>query len=150
MKQAIIIIILFAIFAVLFTATMININKIEHIEKHNEYPQNVPVESQIVDNSSKEKTIDLYSTDRKNNIIIENEEIIIDGNAIYIPQIDGLIDKTVQLNKSEINDLKKKIDSIDEEKPVLPKLEKKEKEFIEYTIRLDLKAIQKNFKHKGK
>ncbi len=57
-------------------------------------------------------------------------------------------DKRIHLNKSEMRGLKKKIDSIDENKPVLPKLEQKEKDFIEYTIRLDLKAIQNKFKNK--
>ena len=85
-----------------------------------------------------------------------NDSIDIEALLDFTRRIDleainrALDDKTVKLNKSEMNDLKKKIDSIDEDKPVLPELGQKEKEFIEYTIRLDLKAIQKNFKHKGK
>jgi len=85
-----------------------------------------------------------------------NDSIDVEALLDFTKKIDleainkVLDDKTVQLNKNEIDDLKKKIDSIDDSNPVLPNLDKKEKEFIEYTIRLDLKAIQKNFKHKGK
>lgn len=85
-----------------------------------------------------------------------NDSIDVDALLDFTKKIDleainkALEDKTVQLNKKEITGLKKKIDSIDNDNPVLPKLEQKEKDFIEYTIRLDLKAIQKNFKHRGK
>ena len=101
---------------------------------------------------------------KKKNIpekVVEEEKTVkvndpIDVNVLldYTSKIDleeinkTYNDKRIHLNKSEMRGLKKKIDSIDENKPVLPKLEQKEKDFIEYTIRLDLKAIQNKFKNK--
>ena len=81
---------------------------------------------------------------------IDVEALLDFTKKIDLEAINKALDKTVKLNKAEMNDLKKKINSINEDSPVLPELEQKEKEFIEYTIRLDLKAIQKNVKHKGK
>lgn len=102
----------------------------------------------------KKKNIPEKVVEKEEKTVKVNDPIDVNVLLDYTSKIDleeinkTYNDKRIHLNKSEMRGLKKKIDSIDENKPVLPKLEQKEKDFIEYTIRLDLKAIQNKFKNK--
>ena len=79
--------------------------------------------------------------------VIEPEELLEFTRKIDIDEINRLLEGTeYKLEKKEINNLKKEIAKVDGKKNnnVAPKLSKKEKKFVEYTLRLDLNEIQKN------
>ena len=79
--------------------------------------------------------------------VIEPEELLEFTRKIDVDEINKLLEGTeYKLEKREINNLKKEIAKVDTNKKnnVAPKLSKKEKKFIEYTLRLDLNEIQKN------
>ena len=114
------------------------------------------ITKKVKNKKKKEKIIKEEKIEKIDKSVQVNDPIDVNVLLDYTSKIDlekinnSFEDKDIHLNKSEMKGLKKKIDSIDEKKPVLPELEQKEKEFLEYTIRLDLKAIQDNFKNKRK
>ncbi len=125
------------------------------ISKEKEEKKELEEIKEIEEKKEKVKENKITSVKPETPRIKVNDSIDVDAlldftKKIDLEEINKALDKTVKLNKKEMTELKEKIDSIDEKKPVLPKLEQKEREFIEYTIRLDLKAIQKNVKNKGK
>ena len=65
---------------------------------------------------------------------------------IDISEINELLDNEYKLNKKEIKELENKVVNIKEEKKV--ELTDKEKEFVDYTVRLDLEEIMKNIDKK--
>ena len=91
---------------------------------------------------------------------IEGEELLELTRKIDLAEINKLLeDKEIRLNNKEITKLKEAITNYEnqlneeetKEKEVpLPKFNEKEKEFIEYTLRLDLNQIQKKIKNKVK
>lgn len=91
--------------------------------------------------------------------VIEGEDLLELTRKIDIEEINKLLeDKEIRLDNKDINKLKEVITKYEnklneeekkEEVPV-PKLNEKQKEFIEYTLRLDLNQIQKKIKNKVK
>jgi len=83
--------------------------------------------------------------------ITESEKLLEITRKIDIEDINKLIEGTeYELTKKEIANVKKEIENIENKKDEEPKLTKKEKEFIDYTIRLDLNEIQERIKKKIK
>lgn len=105
MKKVIVIIALFAIFVITFTATMINIKKIDNLTIKNNTnistASNVESSDNNLEIKSDEKTLDLYKLYRDNNISIF--EYIEDNDDYYakIPQIKGLKNKNIE---NKVND----------------------------------------------
>ena len=128
MKKAIVLVVLFAILAITFTATMINIKKADLVQKPVD-SQTFPLETDnptIVNNTenpiptkakSNEKTIDLYSTYNENDLIISTETIdnyneVVPSMKVY--KISGLKDKTIEkkINDDILNVQKEYIDKL--------------------------------------
>ena len=94
------------------------------------------------------KKIELKEEDNK---VIESEELLDITRAISIEEINKLIAGTdLELNKEEIKEVKKEIKNKENKnsEEVKKNLNKKEKEFLDYTIRLDLSEIQKRIDKK--
>lgn len=94
------------------------------------------------------KKIELKEEDNK---VIESEELLDITRAISIEEINNLIAGTdLELNKEEIKEVKKEIKNKEnkDSEEVKKNLNKKEKEFLDYTIRLDLSEIQKRIDKK--
>lgn len=94
------------------------------------------------------KKIELKEEDNK---VIESEELLDITRAISIEEINNLIAGTdLELNKEEIKEVKKEIKNKENKnsEEVKKNLNKKEKEFLDYTIRLDLSEIQKRIDKK--
>ncbi len=127
MKKAIVIVVLFAILAITFTAAMINVKKLEQLSTNptsNTSPTNKPVNTlepistkSQKDNKPKEKTVDLYSTYNENDLVIKEETINHSNdkvNEFIIPQISGLKNKAVEEKVN--NDIKERANKIIDEK----------------------------------
>ena len=71
--------------------------------------------------------------------------------SLFSGWLYGLLDKDVRLSEEEAVVLKKNIKKMDDdfEEP-MPKLKKKEKKFLEYTMRIDLSEIQKQINNNVK
>ena len=83
--------------------------------------------------------------------ITESEKLLDITRKINIEDINKLIEGTeYELTKKEIANVKKEIQNIENRSSEETKLSKKEKEFIDYTIRLDLDEIQERIKKKVK
>ena len=94
------------------------------------------------------KKIELKEEDSK---VIESEELLDITRTISIEEINNLIAGTdLELNKEEIKEVKKEIKNKENKnsEEVKKNLNKKEKEFLDYTIRLDLSEIQKRIDKK--
>jgi hypothetical protein len=94
------------------------------------------------------KKIELKEEDNK---VIESEELLDIPRTISIEEINKLIAGTdLELNKEEIKEVKKEIKNKENKnsEEVKKNLNKKEKEFLDYTIRLDLSEIQKRIDKK--
>ena len=94
------------------------------------------------------KKIELKEEDNK---VIESEELLDITRTISIEEINKLIAGTdLELNKEEIKEVKKEIKNKENKnsEEVKKNLNKKEKEFLDYTIRLDLSEIQKRIDKK--
>ena len=94
------------------------------------------------------KKIELKEEDSK---VIESEELLDITRTISIEEINKLIAGTdLELNKEEIKEVKKEIKNKENKnsEEVKKNLNKKEKEFLDYTIRLDLSEIQKRIDKK--
>ena len=94
------------------------------------------------------KKIELKEEDNK---VIESEELLDITRTISIEEINKLIAGTdLELNKEEIKEVKKEIKNKEnkDSEEVKKNLNKKEKEFLDYTIRLDLSEIQKRIDKK--
>ncbi len=94
------------------------------------------------------KKIELKEEDNK---VIESEELLDITRTISIEEMNKLIAGTdLELNKEEIKEVKKEIKNKENKnsEEVKKNLNKKEKEFLDYTIRLDLSEIQKRIDKK--
>ena len=83
---------------------------------------------------------------------ITKEELLEFTKTIDLTEINKMLAKNdeYKMTSSEIKELKQDIKEIKEEKKDVDDLEDKQKEFINYTMRLDLSEIQKRIKDKVK
>ncbi len=83
---------------------------------------------------------------------INKEELLEFTKTIDLTEINKMLAKNdeYKMTTKEVNELKKDIKEIDEEKKTVDDLEDKQKEFINYTMRLDLSEIQKRIKDRVK
>ena len=116
---------------------------------------------QEVKNDKKKKKLNKSDTEiiitevnplKENMILKEPEKLLELTRKIDIEEINKLIeDPGVKLNKSELNNIKNEIKKIEDENTEdLIALSKKERNFIDYTIRLDLNEIRKQIDSKIK
>jgi len=83
--------------------------------------------------------------------IIESEKLLELTRKIDIVEINKLLeDEDIKLSKKEVNSINNKIKHVDENDSYFVGLSKKEKKFLEYTMRLDLNEIQKKIARKVK
>lgn len=102
----------------------------------------------------------IKETKKSQKNVIEGQDLLELTRKIDLEEINKLLENPeIRLNDKEITKLKQTITNYEnrinnnkeEEKEVeLPKLNTKQKEFIEYTMRLDLNQIQKKIKNKIK
>ena len=89
--------------------------------------------------------------EKKKKNITESEQLLELTRKIDVAEINKLLEGTeYKLEKREISNLKKKIDNKQSKEDIIPKLNNKEKKFVEYTMRLDLSEIQKKINSKVK
>ncbi len=89
--------------------------------------------------------------EKKKKNITESEQLLELTRKIDVAEINKLLEGTeYKLEKREISNLKKKIDNKQNKEDIIPKLNNKEKKFVEYTMRLDLSEIQKKINSKVK
>ena len=83
---------------------------------------------------------------------LNKEELLEFTKTIDLTEINKMLAKNdeYKMTTKEVNELKKDIKEIDEEKKTVDDLEDKQKEFINYTMRLDLSEIQKRIKDRVK
>ena len=83
---------------------------------------------------------------------INKEELLEFTKTIDLTEINKMLAKNdeYKMTTKEVNELKRDIKEIDEEKKTVDDLEDKQKEFINYTMRLDLSEIQKRIKDRVK
>lgn len=83
--------------------------------------------------------------------VIESEKLLEITRKIDIEEINKLLeDEKIKLTKKEINSLNNTIDNLGKREVHGVSLTKKEKKFIEYTMRLDLNEIQKKIANRMK
>ena len=83
--------------------------------------------------------------------VIESEKLLEITRKIDIEEINKLLqDEEFKLSRKEINNLNNQIDNLEKREVHGVSLTKKEKKFIEYTMRLDLNEIQKKIANKMK
>ena len=83
--------------------------------------------------------------------VIESDKLLEITRKIDIEEINKLLeDEKIKLSKKEINNLNNTIDNLEKKEVHGVSLSKKEKKFIEYTMRLDLNEIQKKIANKVK
>lgn len=83
--------------------------------------------------------------------IIESEKLLEITRKIDIEEINKLLENDeIKLTKKEINNINNQIENIDKKEKSETSLSKKEKQFLEYTMRLDLNEIQKKIAKKMK
>ena len=112
----------------------------ESIKKESEVKKEVEVEE--------EKKI--TSKENKKDVI-ESEELLEITRKIDIEEINKLIeDEKIKLSKKEINDINSQLDNAGDKEVHAIILSKKENNFLEYTMRLDLNEIQKKIADKMK
>jgi len=104
-----------------------------------------------------ERTIDRQDVINKEEVkaikrdVIESEKLLEITRKIDIEEINKLLkDEEFKLSKKEINNLSNQIDNLEKTEVHGVSLTKKEKKFIEYTMRLDLNEIQKKIANKMK
>ena len=99
-----------------------------------------------------EKPVETLKKDEKENKkdIIESGSLLELTRKIDIEEINKLLEEENRLSKKEINNLKNTIDDVNNTGKKEIEVNKKEKKFIEYTMRLELKEIQKKIKSKVK
>lgn len=99
----------------------------------------------------KEDIVVTPKVEKKKKNITESEKLLELTRKIDVDEINRLLEGTeYKLEKREINNLKKKIENKEKNEDIIPKLNSKEKKFVEYTMRLDLSEIQKKINSKVK
>ena len=99
----------------------------------------------------KEEIVVAPKEEKKKKNITKSEELLELTRKIDVDEINRLLEGTeYKLEKREINNLKKKIENKDNNGNIIPKLNNKEKKFVEYTMRLDLSKIQEKINSKVK
>ncbi len=99
----------------------------------------------------KEDVVVTPKVEKKKKNITESEKLLELTRKIDVDEINRLLEGTeYKLEKREINNLKKKIENKEKSEDIIPKLNSKEKKFVEYTMRLDLSEIQKKINSKVK
>lgn len=105
----------------------------------------------IVKEIVKEDIVVKPKEENKKKNITESEQLLELTRKIDVAEINKLLEGTeYKLEKREISNLKKKIDNKQSKEDIIPKLNNKEKKFVEYTMRLDLSEIQKKINSKVK
>ena len=83
--------------------------------------------------------------------VIESEKLLEITRKIDIAEINKLIeDEKLKLSRREINNINLQLDNLERREVHAVSLTKKEKKFLEYTMRLDLNEIQKKIADKMK
>lgn len=107
----------------------------------------------IIAREIKDET-DTLDKEQKQKKVIESQELLELTRKINIDEINKLLEGTeYELQKKEIDNIKKEVNKIEEKKDeqqVVPKLNSNERKAIEYTMRLDLNQIQKIINSKVK
>lgn len=104
-------------------------------------------------NDSVKKIEDKVDTSKKTvkKDVIESEKLLEITRKIDIAEINKMLeDEEFKLSKKEINNLNNQIDNLEKREVHGVSLSKKERKFIEYTMRLDLNEIQKKIAKKMK
>ena len=88
---------------------------------------------------------------KKEKDIIEKDKLLELTRKIDLSEINEMLhDEKLKLSDSEIKSLKNEIRKISFNDDYIPELKKKEKKFLNYTLRLDLKSIQKKINNNVK
>lgn len=99
----------------------------------------------------KEDIVVTPKVEKKKKNITESEQLLELTRKIDVDEINRLLEGTeYKLEKREINNLKRKIENKEKNEDIIPKLNSKEKKFVEYTMRLDLSEIQNKINSKVK
>ncbi len=116
-------------------------------------------DEQKIDEKKKETELEnpiiiteVKSEENKSDIFREPEQLLELTRKIDISEINKLIEEPgIKLNKKELNNIKCEINKIEEGSEELPlRLSEKEKNFINYTVRLDLNEIRRRIDSKVK
>lgn len=94
--------------------------------------------------NNKDKKVKIIEKEKESDIKVKenNEKLLELTRKIDIEEINKLLDSDLKLNDNEINNVKEEIKKIDNEESNELDLSKKEQDFINYTIRLDLNEIK--------
>ncbi len=115
-----------------------------------------PIKNKLKEEEITIKKIEIPQEEEPKKVIkksSENEKLLELTRKINIDEINKLLEGTdFELNKSEVANIKKEVEKVKEEPKVVeePQLSEKEKEAIDYTIRLDLNEIQKKINERLK
>lgn len=120
------------------------VSKTKKVSKKEVANEEKPIAKQIPSFKDKEE---------KKEKVIESEELLELTRKIDIDEINKLLEGTeYKLEKKEINNIKKELGKVEEnalkKEENIPKLNKKERKALEYTLRLDLDEIQKRINNK--
>jgi len=118
----------------------------DEVKKEVKTRNEIKKEEKVVEKSKVEKKEEKPKKD-----IIKKEKLLELTRKIDLSEINALLeDEKLKLSDTEMRDLKKEINKISFSDDYVPELRKKQKKFVEYTLRLDLNGIQKKIKQKVK
>ena len=118
----------------------------EKVVKESIKKEEVKKETVKKDTQKKEEPVKTTKKD-----VIESEKLLEITRRIDIEEINKLIeDEKIKLSKKEINNINMQLGALGDKEVHAVNLSKKEKKFLEYTMRLDLNEIQKKIADKMK